>query len=110
MSTNGMTRPIAGPSFNCSPSPASITAMVPSSAAAAAMAATTGPRRQCRGTTSKMIGIGSSKSGGGVNCQLTVAERQAGQLPADVHAGVDVLAAVDAVARRSDDFRHIGPH
>ena len=32
------------------------------------------------------------------------------QLAADVHARVDVFASVDAVARRADDLRHVGPH
>ena len=41
---------------------------------------------------------------------LPVDQRQIRQLAADIDAGVDVFASVDAVARGPDDFRHIGPH
>ena len=86
------------------------TASVPISAARPRPRPPPAPRCQCSGIRSKITGSGVSISGGGIDGQLAVGKRQVRQLAADVDAGADVLAAVDAVARGPDDFRHVGPH
>ena len=104
-----MTRPCSAARF-AAPSVSRTTAREPIPAAARTTAATDRPAlplRRDRVEDHRQRNHHQRRRG---DAQLAVLERQFLQLAADIHAGADVFAAVNAVARGPHDFRHVGPH